>query len=171
MLTVFKQELAGYPGKIPLVRIGGLGILCPVQRANAYAVDLLVARRNRRARQASRARFWRGPGRGVVPRRIGGRAAQYSGGTQQARPTARLFDCRCHSDGAGCLRLLHEAVPHPADGCVGDSYGQALSETANAGAKTLFILMALAVGVGFPNLITRKESAKEIRIGRRRRIL
>ena len=53
-------------------------------------------------------------------------------------------------------------------GEVGDAYGPVLSETVNAGAKTLFILMALAVGVGFPNLLTRKESAKEIGILRGR---
>lgn len=53
-------------------------------------------------------------------------------------------------------------------GDIGDTYTQVLSETVNNGVKTLFILMALAVGVGVPNLITRKESAKEIKISRRR---
>jgi uncharacterized membrane protein YjjB (DUF3815 family) len=44
------------------------------------------------------------------------------------------------------------------------SYNQVLAETINNGAKSLFIIMALAVGVAIPNLTTRKESAKEIKI-------
>ena len=56
-------------------------------------------------------------------------------------------------------------------GDIGDSYGQVLAETVNAGVKTLFILMALAVGVGVPNIITRKQSAKEIGFVRRHRRL
>jgi uncharacterized membrane protein YjjB (DUF3815 family) len=39
---------------------------------------------------------------------------------------------------------------------------QGLVETAGNAAKAGFILMALAVGVGAPNLITRKQSVKEI---------
>ncbi|MDP4209322.1 MAG: threonine/serine exporter family protein [Bacteroidota bacterium] len=53
-------------------------------------------------------------------------------------------------------------------GDIGDSYNQVLSETVNNGVKALFILMALAVGVGIPNFITRKESAKEIKIKKKR---
>ena len=53
-------------------------------------------------------------------------------------------------------------------GEIGDSYGQVLAETVNAGVKTLFILLALAVGVGFPHIITRKESAKVIGFARKR---
>lgn len=49
-------------------------------------------------------------------------------------------------------------------GEIGESYERILAETANAGMKTVFILMALAVGVALPNIITRKESAKHIRI-------
>ena len=49
-------------------------------------------------------------------------------------------------------------------GEIGVSYERILAETANAGMKTVFILMALAVGVALPNIITRKESAKHIRI-------
>ncbi len=45
-----------------------------------------------------------------------------------------------------------------------DNYTQILSETINNGTKAAFIVMALAVGVGIPNLITRKESAKLIRV-------
>jgi len=51
-------------------------------------------------------------------------------------------------------------------GEVGSAYQQALSETINNGAKAVFILMALAVGVGLPNIITRKESAKEMKLGK-----
>ena len=45
-----------------------------------------------------------------------------------------------------------------------DNYTQILSETLNNGTKAAFIVLALAVGVGIPNLITRKESAKQIRV-------
>ena len=41
-------------------------------------------------------------------------------------------------------------------GDIASSYPQTLSETVNNGAKAMFILMALAVGVGLPNIITRK---------------
>lgn len=47
---------------------------------------------------------------------------------------------------------------------IGENYNQILSETINNGTKAAFIVMALAVGVGIPNLITRKESAKQIRV-------
>ena len=47
---------------------------------------------------------------------------------------------------------------------IGDNYNQILAETINNGTKAAFIVMALAVGVGIPNLITRKESAKLIRV-------
>jgi len=53
-------------------------------------------------------------------------------------------------------------------GEVDSAYQQALSETINNGAKAVFILMALAVGVGLPNIITRKDSAKEMKLGKRR---
>lgn len=51
-------------------------------------------------------------------------------------------------------------------GDIGSFYPQVLSETVNSGAKTMFILMALAVGVGLPNIVMRKESAKEMRLGK-----
>lgn len=44
-----------------------------------------------------------------------------------------------------------------------DTYHQILSETINNGLKVMLILMSLAGGVGIPMLITRKESAKNIR--------
>lgn len=53
-------------------------------------------------------------------------------------------------------------------GEVGESYATVLADTVNNGVRTLFILMALAVGVGVPNLITRQESAKQIKLRRRR---
>jgi len=43
------------------------------------------------------------------------------------------------------------------------TYNQILSETINNGLKVMLILMSLAGGVGIPMLITRKESAKNIR--------
>ena len=48
------------------------------------------------------------------------------------------------------------------------TYTTIMAETVNNGLKVMFILMSLAGGVGFPLLITRKESAKEIRLIKRR---
>ena len=42
-------------------------------------------------------------------------------------------------------------------------YIQILSDTIHNGLKVMFILMSLAAGVGLPMLITRKDSAKDIR--------
>ncbi|MCU7548130.1 threonine/serine exporter family protein [Chitinophagaceae bacterium LB-8] len=47
-----------------------------------------------------------------------------------------------------------------------ESFEQVLSDTISSGLKVLFILMSLAGGVAIPMLITRKESAKHIRIRR-----
>ena len=47
------------------------------------------------------------------------------------------------------------------------TYNIILSETINNGLKVMFILMSLAGGVGIHMLITRKESAKEIRLRKR----
>ena len=44
-----------------------------------------------------------------------------------------------------------------------DNYFQTLAETTSNGLKTLFILVALAVGVAIPMLISRKETIKKIR--------
>lgn len=49
-----------------------------------------------------------------------------------------------------------------------DSYNQVLSETINNGLKVMLILMSLAGGVAIPMLVTRKESAKNIRFLTRR---
>ncbi len=54
-------------------------------------------------------------------------------------------------------------------GAVGDAYPFILAQTVNNAATTLFILMALAVGVGIPNLLTRQESAKQMQLRRRKR--
>ena len=44
-----------------------------------------------------------------------------------------------------------------------NTYFQTLAETTSNGLKTMFILMALAVGVAIPMLISRKETIKKIR--------
>ncbi|WP_163712199.1 threonine/serine exporter family protein [Mangrovibacterium lignilyticum] len=43
-------------------------------------------------------------------------------------------------------------------------YGQLLDETLNNGLKALFVLMALSLGVSAPMLLTRRESAKQIKV-------
>lgn len=45
-----------------------------------------------------------------------------------------------------------------------ESYSQILNETVSNGFKTLFIVMTLAVGASIPMLVTRKSSAKQLRI-------
>ena len=49
-------------------------------------------------------------------------------------------------------------------GTIGADYNTILSETINNGAKTLFIIMSLAIGVAIPMHVMRKESAKSIRL-------
>ncbi len=56
----------------------------------------------------------------------------------------------------GLIKLSGTAVTNAA-------YSQTLGETASNGLKTLFILMALAVGVAIPMLISRKETIKKVR--------
>ncbi|WP_372775044.1 threonine/serine exporter family protein [Mangrovibacterium sp.] len=43
-------------------------------------------------------------------------------------------------------------------------YGQLLSETVNNGLIAFFVLMCLALGVSAPMLLTRRESAKQIKV-------
>ena len=43
------------------------------------------------------------------------------------------------------------------------TYYQTMAETMSNGLKTMFILMALAVGVAIPMLVSRKETIKKIR--------
>lgn len=49
------------------------------------------------------------------------------------------------------------------------TYNEVLAQTVNNGLKVMFILVSLAAGVGLPMLITRKESAKDIKILKLRR--
>ncbi|WP_319499836.1 threonine/serine exporter family protein [uncultured Draconibacterium sp.] len=44
-----------------------------------------------------------------------------------------------------------------------DTYIQTLIDTVNNGAKMIFILISLAIGVSIPMLITRKESIKKLK--------
>ena len=52
-------------------------------------------------------------------------------------------------------------------GTIGPDYNSILSETVNNGAKTLFIIMSLALGVAIPMHVMRKESVKKIRFGKK----
>ena len=45
-----------------------------------------------------------------------------------------------------------------------ETYQLALEQTVNNSLKAVFIILAITAGVSFPMLITRKESAKEIKI-------
>lgn len=49
-------------------------------------------------------------------------------------------------------------------GTIGVDYQTVLAETVNNGAKTLFIIMSLAIGVSIPMHVMRKESVKNIRL-------
>ncbi len=56
----------------------------------------------------------------------------------------------------GLMKLSGTAVSN-------ETYYQTLADTTSNGLKTMFILMALAVGVAIPMLISRKETIKKIR--------
>ena len=56
----------------------------------------------------------------------------------------------------GIIRLTGE-VDHA-------TFNQLLIETVNNGLKAFFVLMALSVGVSAPMLLTRRESAKELKV-------
>lgn len=45
-----------------------------------------------------------------------------------------------------------------------EGYSDLLNHTISNGLKTLFVLMSLAIGVSIPMLITRRDTAKEIRM-------
>jgi len=47
------------------------------------------------------------------------------------------------------------------------NYNETIADTLNNGLKAMFIIMALAGGVAIPMLITRKESAKEMKLRKR----
>ena len=49
------------------------------------------------------------------------------------------------------------------------TYSQVMADTIHNGLKVMFILVSLAAGVGLPMLITRQESAKNIKILKLRR--
>ncbi len=49
----------------------------------------------------------------------------------------------------------------------GNYPSQLLSDTVNYGMKSLFILMAIAMGVAFPMMISRKETAKNFLVSKR----
>lgn len=53
-------------------------------------------------------------------------------------------------------------------GKIGTDYVKILSETVNNGVITLFIIMSLAVGVAVPMHIMRKETAKNMRLKKRK---
>ena len=53
-------------------------------------------------------------------------------------------------------------------GAIGPDYNIIISETVNNGAKTLFIIMSLAIGVAVPMHLMRQESVKNIRFGKRK---
>jgi uncharacterized membrane protein YjjB (DUF3815 family) len=53
-------------------------------------------------------------------------------------------------------------------GSIGTDYDLILSETVNNGVKTLFIIMALALGVAIPMHLMRQESVKNIRLVKRK---
>jgi len=49
-------------------------------------------------------------------------------------------------------------------GTIGVDYQNVLAETINSGAKTLFIILSLAIGVSIPMHVMRKDSVKNIRL-------
>ncbi|MBC7890470.1 MAG: threonine/serine exporter family protein [Ferruginibacter sp.] len=53
-------------------------------------------------------------------------------------------------------------------GTIGPDFNLVLSETVNNGVKTVFIIMALAMGVAVPMHLMRKESVKHIRLGKKK---
>jgi len=65
--------------------------------------------------------------------------------------------------GAFAYRMMLGLIKLSGTATTSETYSQTLGETASNGLKTLFILMALAVGVAIPMLISRKETIKKIR--------
>ena len=56
----------------------------------------------------------------------------------------------------GFIKLAYNTDPN--------AFEQILYETVTNGSKTIFVLMAITIGVYAPMLLTRKESAKQIKI-------
>ena len=50
-----------------------------------------------------------------------------------------------------------------------DAYLQTLIETANNGAKMMFVLISLGTGVAIPMLLTRKESVKKLKYNKNKK--
>ncbi len=65
--------------------------------------------------------------------------------------------------GAFAYRMMLGLIKLSGATFTSEFYSQTLSETVSNGLKTLFILMALAVGVAVPMLVSRKETIKKIR--------
>lgn len=65
--------------------------------------------------------------------------------------------------GAFAYRMMIGLMKLSGDG-VAENYNQILAETVNNGLKATFILMSLAFGVALPMFITRKQSAKNLRL-------
>ena len=65
--------------------------------------------------------------------------------------------------GAFAYRMMLGLIKLSGTAITNETYSLTLGETASNGLKTLFILMALAVGVAIPMLISRKETIKRIR--------
>lgn len=59
----------------------------------------------------------------------------------------------------GLIRLSGDVPP--------EAFTQTLYETVSNGLKVMFVLMSLAGGVAVPMLVTRKQSAKHLRFGKR----
>ena len=65
--------------------------------------------------------------------------------------------------GAFAYRMMLGLMQLSGTAISNETYLKTLAETTNNGLKTMFILMALAVGVAIPMLISRKETIKKIR--------
>jgi uncharacterized membrane protein YjjB (DUF3815 family) len=65
--------------------------------------------------------------------------------------------------GAFAYRMMLGLIQLSGTAVSSNTYYQTLAETMSNGLKTMFILMALAVGVAIPMLISRKETIKKIR--------
>ena len=51
-----------------------------------------------------------------------------------------------------------------------DTYLQALTETVNNGAKMMFVLISLGIGVAIPMLLSRKESIKKSKFNKNKKL-
>jgi len=71
--------------------------------------------------------------------------------------------------GIFAYRLMLGLIKLAGDPTAG-TYAQTMADTVNNGLKAMFIVLALAGGVAIPMLVTRKESAKEIRLRKRNNI-